>query len=214
MKKDLSNQRQQYDFSCLTESKTPQHPFELFNHWYDEVVTQGGVDEANAMILSTAQANGRVNSRVVLLKQVTNTGFVFYTNYNSQKGIDIEYNKQVSICFYWQNLARQIIVQGKAHKVPSEDSDRYFASRPEGSQLGAHVSEQSKEIASKEVLYEKLQALTHRFKGKTVPRPKHWGGYEVIPSKIEFWQGQPNRLHDRIVYYSNENQWVKKRLSP
>ncbi len=214
MKKDLSNQRQQYDFSCLTESKTPQHPFELFNYWYDEVVTQGGVDEANAMILSTAQANGRVNSRVVLLKQVTNTGFVFYTNYNSQKGIDIEYNKQVSICFYWQNLARQIIVQGKAHKVPSEDSDRYFASRPEGSQLGAHVSEQSKEIASKEVLYEKLQALTHRFKGKTVPRPKHWGGYEVIPSKIEFWQGQPNRLHDRIVYYSNENQWVKKRLSP
>ena len=211
---DLSDFRKQYTKGRLIASEVPPTPFILFKDWFDEVQSKGKEQETNAMTLSTQQPDGGVASRVVLLKEVSDEGFVFYTNYNSSKGQSIEHNNQVCISFFWQSMERQVIIQGTATKLPPETSDQYFQSRPRGSQIGAHVSNQSEVIENRFTLEKRLKFLEDQYKNKLIPRPTHWGGYVVSPHSIEFWQGRTNRLHDRLVYIQKSSTWVIKRLSP
>ena len=211
---DLSDFRKQYTKGRLIASEVPPTPFILFKDWFDEVQSKGKEQETNAMTLSTQQPDGGVASRVVLLKEVSDEGFVFYTNYNSSKGQSIEHNNQVCISFFWQSMERQVIIQGTATKLPPEASDQYFQSRPRGSQMGAHVSNQSEVIENRFTLEKRLKYLEDQYKNKLIPRPTHWGGYVVSPHSIEFWQGRTNRLHDRLVYIQKSSTWVIKRLSP
>ena len=211
---DLSDFRKQYTKGRLITSEVPPNPFILFKNWFEEVQSKGKEQETNAMTLSTQQPDGGVASRVVLLKEVSDEGFVFYTNYNSSKGQSIEHNNQVCISFFWQSMERQVIIQGTATKLPPEESDQYFQSRPRGSQMGAHVSNQSEVIENRFTLEKRLKFLEDQYKNKPIPRPTHWGGYVVSPHSIEFWQGRTNRLHDRLVYIQKSSTWVIKRLSP
>ena len=211
---DLSDFRKQYTKGRLIASEVPPTPFILFKDWFDEVQSKGKEQETNAMTLSTQQPDGGVASRVVLLKEVSDEGFVFYTNYNSSKGQSIKHNNQVCISFFWQSMERQVIIQGTATKLPPELSDQYFQSRPRGSQMGAHVSNQSEVIENRFTLEKRLKFLEVKYKNKLIPRPTHWGGYVVSPHSIEFWQGRTNRLHDRLVYIQKSSNWVIKRLSP
>ena len=215
MKKDLEHLRKNYNVNTLDEIKTPDAPLELFSDWFDEVTKSGGVEEVNAMTLSTIDSNGHIRGRVVLLKDLSEAGFVFYSNYESDKYKSIANHPNVSLSFFWPNLERQVIISGEAEKTLDAISDAYFSSRPRGSQLGAHVSPQSQPLDSRSVLEERLKSLTKKFEGKEIPRPNHWVGIIVKPQRIEFWQGRPNRLHDRVVYTkSNEGSWTKKRLAP
>ena len=166
------------------------------------------------MTLSTHLSEGGISSRVVLLKEVRDDGFIFYTNYNSSKGNSIAHDKRVCLSFFWQSMERQVIIQGIATKLSTKDSDQYFNSRPRGSQLGAHVSDQSKKIEDRASLETKLAALETQYQGNPIPRPTHWGGYVVTPSSVEFWQGRPNRLHDRLLYKRESSAWTITRLSP
>jgi len=211
---DLSDFRKQYTKGQLLESEVPKNPIILFRDWFDEVQRKGKEQETNAMILSTQQQSGGVASRVVLLKEVSNEGFVFYTNYNSSKGQSIEHHNQVCLSFFWQSMERQVIIQGTATKLSPELSDQYFQSRPRGSQLGAHVSNQSEVIESRSTLERRLKSLKYQYKNQPIPRPTNWGGYVVSPHSIEFWQGRTNRLHDRLLYKQKSSAWVIKRLSP
>lgn len=213
--KNLSSLRKDYQASQLVDVDLPSDPLALFDRWFQEVSEKGGVAEVNAMTLSTSDANGSPHSRVVLLKDIDNGGFVFFTNYNSAKGKSISQNPHVCLSFFWPNLERQVIISGKAEAISDRKSDTYFQERPRGSQIGAHVSEQSKPIQSREVLDKMLSELEAHYKDKPIPRPQHWGGYRVNPNSIEFWQGRPNRLHDRIVYsLTNGGSWHTQRLSP
>jgi len=213
--KNLSSLRKDYQASQLVDIDLPSDPLALFDRWFQEVSEKGGVAEVNAMTLSTSDANGSPHSRVVLLKDIDNGGFVFFTNYNSAKGKSISQNPHVCLSFFWPNLERQVIISGKAEAISDHKSDTYFQERPRGSQIGAHVSEQSKPIQSREVLDKMLSELEAHYKDKPIPRPQHWGGYRVNPNSIEFWQGRPNRLHDRIVYsLTNGGSWHTQRLSP
>ncbi|MFI2742904.1 pyridoxamine 5'-phosphate oxidase [Zhouia sp. PK063] len=214
MQEDLSSYRKVYQKSELLEENTPENPIELFRDWFHEVENSNGIDEANAMTVATIGKDGFPKSRVVLLKKYTHEGFIFYTNYSSEKGKAIAENPNVCISFFWPNMERQIIIKGKAEKVATNLSDGYFESRPDGSKLGAIVSPQSQVIASREVLEDRLHALEIAYKGKEILRPNNWGGYIVKPVSIEFWQGRPNRLHDRIRYELHEYDWVKERLAP
>ena len=214
MNKDLSYYRKSYEKSELKLSNVPDNPLQLFQTWFYEVDASDAIDEANAMTVSTIGLDGFPKSRVVLLKKYTHEGFIFYTNYNSEKGKAIAENNNVCISFFWHAAERQIIIKGKAEKIAENLSDGYFESRPKGSQLGALVSDQS-EVVTKTALEDKLKDLEHTYKDKDVPRPKHWGGYIVKPVEIEFWQGRPNRLHDRIRYQLQEDYtWKIDRLSP
>lgn len=212
---DLSNYRKSYEKSELLETNIPEDPINLFNRWFHEVKDFGGVDEVNAMTISTIGLNGFPKSRVVLLKQFTFEGFVFYTNYNSEKGKAIENNPAVCLSFFWQSMERQVIIQGIAEKTSENISDNYFDSRPEGSKLGAIVSNQSDVIPSRNSLEIQLKQLVQDFENKEIPRPKHWGGFLVKPISVEFWQGRPNRLHDRIRYQLQADfSWKIDRLAP
>ncbi len=212
---DLSNYRKSYEKSELLETNLPEDPISLFKRWFHELEDFGGVDEVNAMTVSTIGLDGFPKSRVVLLKQFTYEGFIFYTNYNSEKGKAIANNPNVCLSFFWHSMERQIIIKGIAKKVAENLSDGYFESRPDGSKLGAIVSNQSEVISSREVLDEKLKQLEADFQGKEILRPKHWGGYLVEPQEIEFWQGRPNRLHDRIRYKLEKDfSWKVERLAP
>lgn len=214
MNKDLSNYRKSYEKSELLISNVPDNPLQLFQTWFYEVDASDAIDEANAMTISTIGLDGFPKSRVVLLKKYTHEGFIFYTNYNSEKGKAISANNNVCISFFWHAAEKQIIIKGKAEKIAENLSDGYFESRPKGSQLGALVSNQS-EIVAKTTLEEKLKDLEKTYKDKDIPRPKHWGGYIVKPVEIEFWQGRPNRLHDRIRYQLQEDYtWEIDRLAP
>ena len=213
--KDLSNYRKSYEKSELLESAIPEDPINLFHKWFHEVTDFGGVDEVNAMTVSTIGLDGFPKSRVVLLKQYTHEGFIFYTNYNSEKGRAIAANAHVCISFFWHNLERQVIIKGIAEKTASQISDNYFDSRPTGSKLGAIVSNQSEIIASRTVLEDRLNELEKQYSDKEIQRPEFWGGFLIRPVEVEFWQGRPNRLHDRIRYQLQEDfSWTVKRLSP
>lgn len=213
--KDLSNYRKSYEKSALTEDVVPDDPIVLFRDWFIQMEEFGGTAEVNAMTVSTIGLDGFPKARVVLLKQFTYEGFIFFTNYNSEKGRAIAANPNVCLSFFWHEMERQIIIKGKAEKIAENLSDGYFESRPLGSRLGAAASPQSEVVPSREYLDEKLQQLEKEYQDKEVQRPPHWGGYIVKPVSIEFWQGRPNRMHDRIRFTLTEDlSWVKQRLAP
>jgi pyridoxamine 5'-phosphate oxidase len=213
--KDLSNYRKSYEKSQLTEDNLPEDPITLFRNWFLETEEFGGSAEVNAMTVSTIGLDGFPKSRVVLLKQFTYEGFIFYTNYNSEKGRAIAANPHVCLSFFWHEMERQVIIKGTAEKVAENLSDGYFESRPEGSRLGAMVSPQSEVIPSRSYLEDNLVELEKEYTGKEITRPEHWGGYIVKPVEMEFWQGRSNRLHDRIRYKLQDDfSWRTDRLAP
>ena len=215
MSQDLSDYRKSYEKSELLESNCPENPIELFRDWFLVANDSELVDEANAMSIASIGLDGFPKTRVVLLKKYTHEGFIFYTNYNSEKGKAIAENGNVCLSFFWAGLERQIIIKGTAEKVVENLSDGYFESRPDGSKLGAWASNQSEVVADRKVLSDNLAEFEERFKNKEIPRPKHWGGFIVKPISIEFWQGRPNRLHDRIRYELQKDfNWKLERLAP
>lgn len=215
MLRDISDLRKSYQKNSLTEKDLPLNPFSLFDRWFKEVKSNSGNSEVNAMTLSTIDKSGFPKGRIVLLKYYSIDGFIFFTNYNSDKSLSIEINNKVSISFFWEEFERQVIIKGFAEKTSDELSDKYFNSRPKGSKLGALVSEdQSSIIESKEFLIKKFNLLTKDFEGKEIERPENWGGFIINPIEYEFWQGGENRLHDRIRYSLSENLWKIDRLSP
>lgn len=215
MERDLSNYRKSYEKNPLLKDNIPENPMELFQKWFYEADGSNGIEEANVMHIATIGLNGFPKNRVVLLKRFTWEGFVFYTNYNSDKGKAITKNPNVCATFFWHSLEHQIIINGKAEKIAENLSDGYFESRPYGSKLGAWASDQSEVISSREALDEKLEVFEEKFRDSEIPRPKHWGGYIIKPFSIEFWQGRPNRMHDRIRYTLQEDyNWKIERLEP
>jgi pyridoxamine 5'-phosphate oxidase len=214
MNQDLSNKRQVYQKKELLETQVPENPIELFRTWYTDA-EQEELGEANAMTVSTVGSDMQPVNRVVLLKRYTWEGFVFYTNYESQKAMAMLENPKVCLSFHWSRTERQIIINGEVEKLAENLSDGYFESRPRGSQLGAWASEQSKTITSREMMDRKLAEFEKQFEGKEIPRPIHWGGYLVKPTRIEFWQGRPNRMHDRIRYtLQPDYNWKIERIQP
>lgn len=215
MSHDLSDYRKTYKKQELLEDNCPENPIELFRNWFFTADESETVVEANAMTVSTIGLDGFPKNRVVLLKKYTWEGFIFYTNYNSEKGKAIEENNNVCLSFFWAGLEQQIIIKGKAEKLAENLSDGYFDSRPDGSKLGAWASNQSEVVTSREFLQNQLHNFEEKFKDKVIERPSHWGGYMVKPTSIEFWQGRPNRMHDRIRYTLNkEFSWKIERLAP
>lgn len=214
MNTDLHNYRESYEKGELLLENTNQDPMSQFATWFKEVEAAGGVKEPNAMTVATLGTDGFVKSRIVLLKEYDQEGFVFYTNYDSEKGQSISHHNQVGLSFFWPNLERQVIIKGIISKVSPERSSSYFNARPKGSQLGALVSDQSSVITDRSVLEEKMISLKAKYKNQEVPRPEHWGGYIIKPVSVEFWQGRPSRLHDRIQYRIEDNKWIKERLAP
>jgi len=215
MAKDLSNYRKSYEKEELLESNCPKDPMDLFKTWFQNADESETVEETNAMSISTIGKDGFPKNRIVLLKKFTSEGFIFYTNYTSEKGKAIEDNNNICLSFFWPGLEQQIIIKGKAEKQAENLSDGYFNSRPDGSKLGAWASNQSTVVTSRNELEESLLSFETRFSGKEITRPKHWGGYLVKPISIEFWQGRPNRLHDRIRYLIEEDfSWKIERLAP
>ena len=214
-REDISAMRRQYGEVGLLESALPKDPVELFNSWLLEAAGNDVVVEANAMVLSTSIDN-QPSSRTVLLKDLSKDGFTFFTNYGSRKAKQISANQNVSLLFPWYPLERQVIVIGTASKISKSDSENYFASRPRGSQIGAWASMQSEELSSREELEKKYAELEKKWsEGTLIPMPEHWGGYVVLPTSIEFWQGRYSRLHDRIRYVRSENNdWEIKRFYP
>lgn len=212
--KDLSNYRKSYDKSELLENQIPEDPINLFHRWFYEAEDLNAADEVNAMTVATIGLDGFPKSRVVLLKKFNEEGFIFYTNYNSEKGKALLENPHVCLSFFWPAIERQVIIKGIAEKTTETVSDNYFASRPDGSKLGAIVSPQSEVIPNRAFLEERLKQLEQEFEGKEIKRPLHWGGIIVKPTEVEFWQGRPNRLHDRIRYQlQTDFSWKMERLS-
>ena len=210
---DLKNIRINYKKSKIDFNNLDENPISFFLKWLDEAF-RINKDEANACVLSTISSDNKPSSRVVLLKDVSDMGFVFFTNYKSNKSVDIDNNKHVALNFYWPELERQVRITGDAERITVEDSDDYFRSRPRDSQLGAWLSEQSMPIELNYNLLDSLNALEKKFNNNEVNRPLHWGGYCIRPNKIEFWQGRPLRFHDRVLYELSADNWHKKRLAP
>jgi pyridoxamine 5'-phosphate oxidase len=211
----LADIRKEYTLQELNFVNTADDPFAQFRQWFDEAL-QSKLPEPNAMHLCTVSADGRPSGRIVLLKGLDAEGFVFYTNYESRKGKEMARNTWVSLTFFWPELERQVRIEGKVSFTSEKQSDEYYHSRPRGSQLGAWASPQSQVIPNRAVLKENLTSLEEEFKAlPEIPRPPHWGGYAVIPEAIEFWQGRPSRLHDRIKYVKQaDGSWQKQRLAP
>lgn len=213
MDKRISDLRQNYSQSELNESDLLANPIDQFRQWFDEALN-AEILEPNAASLSTS-VDAKVHSRIILLKEIDPEGFVFYTNYESAKGTEIESNPNVALCFLWKEIERQVRIEGTAAKIPKERSEAYAQSRPRTSQIGAWVSEQSTVIKSREVIEKSLAETTVRFEGtEHIPKPEHWGGYLIKPTMIEFWQGRTARLHDRLRYRFEEEEWIVERLSP
>ncbi len=210
----LQDMRDEYIFAELSESSTGADPMKLFSAWFNEA-QEAKVPERNAMTLSTATSDGRPSARIVLLKGFNDEGFIFYTNYLSRKGKEIGKNPAGALTFFWPSMERQIRIEGMIEKTGREESEQYFHSRPRNSQVGAVASPQSQEIPDRESLEKKWQELSEKYDGQEVPKPSFWGGYILKPRLIEFWQGRPSRLHDRIVYKKADNKnWKKVRLAP
>ena len=210
---DISHLRENYTQAGLDRDNLDENPFDQFDLWFKQA-QEAQLPEPNALSLATATAEGVPSLRTVLLKYVSEEGFVFFTNYSSNKSHDISENPHVAMMFPWVSLERQVIIRGRAEKISKADSLRYFTSRPHGSQLGAWVSHQSSVITGRKVLEMKLAEMKRKFTEGKVPLPDFWGGYRVVPEKIEFWQGRPNRLHDRFLYTRQENEWSIERLAP
>lgn len=209
----VSMLRREYDGIPLDKESVDANPFAQFSEWF-AIAVKEIENDPNAMILGSANRDGQPATRTVLLKGFDESGFIFYSNYESRKAKDLAENSKVSLTFYWPDLMRQIHIQGFVEKVSEEMSDQYFKSRPVGSKLGAWSSKQSSVIESREVLHENLRSFEKKFSNSEIPRPTNWGGYRVIPHHFEFWQGRLNRLHDRIVYRKEGENWVIERLAP
>lgn len=205
--------RKEYTQGGISLKQVLPDPIAQFNLWFEQAVF-GGITEPNAMTLATASKNGKVSARTVLLKEVDTEGFVFFTNYNSHKAKHLAENPFASLVFLWLDLERQVRIEGLISKIDEQESDAYFNSRPRESQLGAWASDQSSVIDSRELLHQRYAELEKQFENKPVPRPTFWGGYRLIPIEIEFWQGRPGRLHDRILYSRINEIWERKRLAP
>jgi pyridoxamine 5'-phosphate oxidase len=218
MKKEIRSfvQEDRRDFKNeeIDKSSMADNPFDQFEKWFEQAI-KAEIQEPYAFTLATASADGMPSARVLYMRDVTRKGISFFTNYHSDKGEDLKENPKCTANFFWMELDRQVRFSGMAEKLPTEESDEYFNSRPRGSQIGAWASDQSSKLKDRKELLDKLDKLQQEFNGKTVPRPPHWGGYLIKPIRIEFWQGRESRLHDRILYTLNENgEWVKDRLSP
>ncbi len=212
---NLHDHRKIYQHAELLESEVKEDPLEQFRDWFFEAEAHPSISEANAMAVSTVEPDGCPRTRMVLLKSYTWEGFTFYTNYSSRKGTAIENTGFACLHFFWPPLERQVIIKAELQRIPENLSDGYFASRPKGSQLGAIVSPQSTKIPDRSFLEQKLADLEREFSDKEIPRPDNWGGYIARPYEIEFWQGRPNRLHDRILYELQEDyNWTISRLAP
>jgi len=210
----IADIRKEYKLQTLSEKDILKDPFAQFNKWWQEAVN-AGIDEPNAMTLATATADGMPDARIVLLKGFDEKGFAFYTNYNSIKGQQLLENPRATLVFFWKELERQVRVSGLVSLAPGNMSDDYFNSRPEGSRIGAWASPQSEAIDSREWLEANEQRIKEVWTGKMIPRPGHWGGYVVKPVKLEFWQGRPSRLHDRIQFsLQTSGAWKIERLAP
>ena len=210
----IASIRRDYQLKSLSESDVASDPIKQFSIWWDEAIS-AKIDEVNAMALSTVKADGTPTSRIVLLKGYNESGFVFYTNYESSKGKQILGNHTVSLLFFWKELERQVRIQGICEKVSDQESDDYFYSRPVGSQLGAWASPQSQPIKGREILESRAAALELQYQQQKIPRPPHWGGFRVVPTELEFWQGRSSRLHDRILFSKEAAEtWKIERLAP
>ena len=210
----LSDLRREYTLAGLKESDLDPNPFKQFDIWFQQALA-AGLPEPNAMTLATATLDGKPSARIVLLKGFDEGGFVFFTNYESQKGRELLANPRAALVCYWIELERQVRISGGVSRVSVEESEEYFQSRPLGSQLGAWASQQSEVVGGRKILEDKLEQLTREYQTKPVPLPPHWGGYRVAPETLEFWQGRPNRLHDRLRYTrQSSSQWLIERLSP
>ncbi|SCX95972.1 Pyridoxamine 5'-phosphate oxidase [Nonlabens sp. Hel1_33_55] len=214
MEQNLHESRKSYEKDALLEENLSNDPFEVFSKWFQDAENDDGVEEANAMGISTIGSDGFPKSRIVLLKEIKDNRFIFYTNYTSEKAVSIANDKHICIHFFWPSLERQVIIKAISQKASREKSASYFNSRPRGSQLGAWASHQTNVIESREELEKQLQEVEERFKDQDVPLPEFWGGFECEPVSFEYWQGRPNRLHDRILFDKLNGDWNSKRLQP
>ncbi|NII24823.1 pyridoxamine 5'-phosphate oxidase [Pseudoflavitalea sp. X16] len=210
----IADIRKDYKLKALTEQQAKKDPIDQFSQWWEEAVA-AEIEEVNAMTLATASSTGIPDARIVLLKEYDANGFVFFTNYTSAKGQQMEENPHATLVFFWKELERQVRISGRVERVSEEESDQYYNSRPEGSRIGAWASPQSQVIESREWLDQQDQQFRELFRSKPILRPPHWGGYRVKPVRIEFWQGRSNRLHDRLYYTLNQQgSWTMERLAP
>lgn len=211
--KDLAGLRKSYERAALDEEASAADPLQQFRDWLDQAL-QAELPEPNAMTLATVGADGRPSTRIVLVKGVDERGIVWYTNYDSRKGRELAIHPQAALQFHWVELERVVRIEGRVERVSEAESDAYFAERPRGSQVSAWASPQSEEVVDRDALERAFAEAEARYEGGAVPRPPHWGGYRVIPTRFEFWQGRASRMHDRVEYHHSPDGWTKRRLAP